>query len=513
MVEQAIKAIGTLVSEHKTLLNDLEKLHSAWKAYQGYQNQLGQDKAAEWRAEQAKQQSERDVTQTRAELETLEKLVNINDSGTILEQLQHFKKRFDAIPAEKQGHNEKRAVTENQLDTHRTNHEQTIKEYEQAQKRCERLYQNLLIHLDAYPIDMLSEIYQQIATKGQAEIAQNVLAEPFESEESASLRQRDRLNKRQTDSQNDLFIIFSEVNNRLHAYAPYADEQGIFRFSNAERANASQLRARLGEELAHQEHLLEAREHELFQNFLLEELANTIGRHITEAEAWVERMNAVLSQSTFVGMHYTLKWKARDPEDKQTGSSLANYHDLLRRQAQTFKQDEINALVHAFRQEINRLRNQTQQLSEASFADALAAIFDYRQWFQFHIIITKPDGTSQVLNNKFFKRGSGAEQYVALYIPFFAALSALYESAGQGAPRLIALDEAFDKVSLSNVKALLKFLADQQFQWIMGGPRVTGEGTQVPVSVKYTMICQPEQELAAGFASFWCSDLSLMEEQ
>jgi uncharacterized protein YPO0396 len=204
---------------------------------------------------------------------------------------------------------------------------------------------------------------------------------------------------------------------------------------------------------------LEVRERELFQNFLLEEMADTVGRHITDAEAWVERMNAVLGQSPLVGEYYSLKWVYKQQDRDHPGNALAQYHDLLRRQAQTFKQEEIDALVYAFRQEINALRAQQQSASDATFAEALAQIFDYRNWFQFEMYITRDDGTKLHLTNRFFKKGSGAEQYVTLYVPFFAALSALYESAGKGAPRLIALDEAFDKVSVENTRKLLKFLS------------------------------------------------------
>ncbi len=213
----------------------------------------------------------------------------------------------------------------------------------------------------------------------------------------------------------------------------------------------------------------------------------------------------VLSQTAFVGEYYHLKWVPRKQERGQTINLLAQYHEILRRQAQTFKQEEIDALVHAFRQEINALGSRP--TGSTTFTEALSHILDYRTWFQFELYITRENQPPQHLTNRFFKKGSGAEQFAMLYIPFFAALSALYESAGAGAPRLIALDEAFEKVSQENTRNLLKFLVSQQFQWIMSGPRVTGEGAAIPACVKYTMFCQKEKELAAGFPSFWSTAL------
>lgn len=67
----------------------------------------------------------------------------------------------------------------------------------------------------------------------------------------------------------------------------------------------------------------------------------------------------------------------------------------------------------------------------------------------------------------------------ALYVPLFAALAALYQSAAPWAPRLFAMDEAFDKVSEDNVTLLLGFLVDLAFQWIVASPRLNGAGRAV----------------------------------
>jgi hypothetical protein len=74
------------------------------------------------------------------------------------------------------------------------------------------------------------------------------------------------------------------------------------------------------------------------------------------------------------------------------------------------------------------------------------------------------------------------------------------------------LDEAFEKVSIINTRKLLNFLALQNFQWIMTGPRVTGEGTELPACVKYTMFCRKDEELAAGFPSFWSNNPAIAKE-
>jgi hypothetical protein len=514
-VEQAYEATNQLINEQKILSSYAERLLAVWQRYKRTENQLGQAKGAEMRAEVSKRRAEQPLAQAKAELAMLEKMLHEAEQGgldALLAQLEGFQTRLSNLPEELQKTREQRTRAESNLENSDADYTKAQEVRDTTQRQCTDSYNDFFSLLQSYPVEMLLDTQQQLNTKTSLETVQAFLIQPLEPQEEDYLTRKNELERYANVVQSDLYRIYSEVINLLHEYGPQVDEQGIIRFVNAEQANASELLARLGEEIQHHEQLLDVRERELFQNFLLEEMADTVGRHITDAEAWVARMNAVLGQSPLVGEYYHLKWVYKQQDRNHPGNALAQYHDLLRRQTQTFKQEEIDALVYAFRQEINALRAQQQVVSDATFAETLAQIFDYRTWFQFELYITRDDGSQQHLTNRFLKKGSGAEQYVTLYVPFFAALSALYESAGKGAPRLIALDEAFDKVSVENTRKLLKFLSSQHFQWIMTGPRVTGEGTEIPACVKYTMFCQKEQELATGFASFWSTDTALAED-
>jgi hypothetical protein len=507
-VDLALEATNKLAGGHATLVSYLEHQLADWQKYKQVYRQLEQDKGAEMRADLAKRKAEQVVAQARAELEMLRQLAqDIDQIGieALLGQLQTLQARQNSLPEDLQKAREQRAKAEQTRDINREEYVKALDALKMTQQQCDDANGAFLALLNAYPVAALAD-GDHIEVKTSQETALNLLIEPLEPQEEAYLARRKELESQENVAENELFQIFSEVINLLHEYGPQFDEQGIIHFLNAERATPYELLARLGAEIEHHEKLLEARERELFQNFLLEEMADIIGKHITEAEQWVDRMNMVLNQTAFVGEYYHLRWTPKQHDQTQPGSHLGQFHDLLRKHPQAFKQEEVDALVHAFRQEITVLRTLQQAMTDASFAEALAHIFDYRSWFQFEIFIRRADGSHQHLTNRFFKKGSGAEQYVTLYIPFFAALSALYESAGKGAPRLIALDEAFDKVSVENTRKLLKFLASQQFQWIMAGPRVTGEGAEIPACVKYTMFCQKEQEVATGFPTFWCTD-------
>src|SRR5213080_506460 len=100
----------------------------------------------------------------------------------------------------------------------------------------------------------------------------------------------------------------------------------------------------------------------------------------------------------------------------------------------------------AFRQEIDIVRQKQEEDPGLNFMEVLELVFDYREWFHFDVWVTPISGQRQRLTDRVAGARSGAEQLFALYVPLFAALGALYRSASHGAPRLLALDEAFDKV-------------------------------------------------------------------
>ena len=515
-VEKAREAIQNLKSDHKTLRSYITHVRETWRSYQRVQRQMVRDNSEERTATLSQQRDKSALTRIRTELTTLEQMAQETGGAqlaTLQEQLTNWKVRLRKLPQELQVACSDVTRTETIMEGHRESYTNLSAE----QNRLDDQYKNSLhtfrTFLSAYPVEMLLDIQKQIAESGMdPKFLQMVLRHTLEAGIEAYNALKAELEKYLTKTHSDLLNAFTEVNSLLHEYGPHFDEEDIVRFTNADETNAYGLLTRLGEEIRLQEQLLEAKEYDLFQNFLLKEMANTVGTCLTYAEAWINHMNAILADSPFMEKRYRLKWAIRPHDPQRPGSYLALYRDVLRRQAETFHQEEIEKLVAAFKQEIKSQRAQ-QTTDTATFTEALINILDYRRWFQFEIDMLHPDGkTIQRLTNKFLRTGSGAEQYIALYIPFFTALSALYERAGNGAPRLIALDEAFEKVSITNTRKLLNFLARQHFQWIMTGPRVTGEGSELPACVKYTMFCRKSEELAAGFPTFWSNNPAIAKE-
>ena len=206
-----------------------------------------------------------------------------------------------------------------------------------------------------------------------------------------------------------------------------------------------------------------------------------------------------------IGEHYSLQWKPLSEFDpSMLGGHLAQHYKLLRKPVQTLTTEESETLMAAFRQEIESVRIRQQEMPDMNFMDALEQVFDYREWFHFDVWVTPiGGGQRQRLTDRVAGTRSGAEQLFALYVPLFAALGALYRTAAPGAPRLLALDEAFDKVSVANTQRIMEFLVSQGFQWIMTGPQVSGTGAKIPASARYLMLHEKGSPIATASASFW----------
>src|SRR6202011_5228311 len=175
---------------------------------------------------------------------------------------------------------------------------------------------------------------------------------------------------------------------------------------------------------------------------------------------------------------------------------------------QTLTAEETETLMGAFRQEIDTVRQKQEEDPGINFMEVLEQIFDYREWFHFDVWVTPIGGQRQRLTDRLAGTRSGAEQLFALYVPLFAALAALYKSAAPGAPRLLALDEAFDKVSVANTQRIMEFLVSQDFQWIMTGPQISGIGAKIPACARYLMIHEKGSPVATASASFWSDSQS-----
>ena len=230
------------------------------------------------------------------------------------------------------------------------------------------------------------------------------------------------------------------------------------------------LAAALGTEAEQRARLLSAREREILENHLLNEVAGTLHELITAAEAEVKQMNDELeSRPTSTGMKLRLIWQqARNAPD-----GLDRIRHKLRQTVDAWSSDD-RAAVGAFLQQ--RIAAEHADNPAVGWTEALTAALDYRTWHEF-VIQRFQDGQWRPATGP----ASGGERALVASVPLFAAASAHYKSAGNPhAPRLIALDEAFAGVDDDSRAKCLGLLATFDMDVVMTSEREWGCYPQVP---------------------------------
>ena len=226
----------------------------------------------------------------------------------------------------------------------------------------------------------------------------------------------------------------------------------------------------LREEAEQRARLLSAREREILENHLLNEVAGTLHELISAAEAEVRAMNEELeSRPTSTGMKLRLLWQqARDAPD-----GLEQVRHRFRQTIDAWSADD-RAAVGSFLQQ--RIATEHAGNPAAGWAEALTAALDYRRWHEF-AIQRYQDGQWRPATGP----ASGGERALVASVPLFAAASAHYKSAGNpNAPRLIALDEAFAGVDDDSRAKCLGLLATFDMDVAMTSEREWGCYPQVP---------------------------------
>ena len=226
----------------------------------------------------------------------------------------------------------------------------------------------------------------------------------------------------------------------------------------------------LAAEVEQRTRLLSAREREILENHLLNEVAGTLHELISATEAEVRQMNDELeSRPTSTGMKLRLIWQ----QARNAPEGLDRVRLKLRQTIDAWSAAD-RALVGAFLQQ--RIAAEHADNPAAGWAEALTSSLDYRGWHEF-VIQRYQDGQWRPATGP----ASGGERALVVSVPLFAAASSHYKSAGNPhAPRLIALDEAFAGVDDDSRAKCLGLLATFDMDVVMTSEREWGCYPQVP---------------------------------
>jgi uncharacterized protein (TIGR02680 family) len=223
--------------------------------------------------------------------------------------------------------------------------------------------------------------------------------------------------------------------------------------------------ARVANRLAEHKGHLDTRYREIFEEFLLRDLAEHLRRQIDAADDLCTRMNDILAGAqSSQGVHVQLSWDPSPALDDATRQALA----LVRRSFTTRTPEQDAELRRALQERIEAERD----VSDAHYGEVMARALDYRTWYAFTVRVrdTGPDGQPR---NRLLRRLSSGETRLISYVVLFAAAAAFYDaltSPGTSPLRLVLLDEAFERLDDPTITRLLELLADLDMDWVVTWP-------------------------------------------
>jgi uncharacterized protein (TIGR02680 family) len=226
----------------------------------------------------------------------------------------------------------------------------------------------------------------------------------------------------------------------------------------------------LADEISYREQMLTARQRQVIEDHLINDVASHLQQLISDAEAQVAHMNSELrDRPTSTGMLLRLRWEIRP--DGPAGLEAARAR-LLRQDSDLWSPADREAVGDFLSRQIEAARAEDEH---ATWAELLGRALDYRYWHRF-AIERQQDGRWRSATGP----ASGGERVLTVSVPLFAAASAHYRSAHPHAPRLIMLDEAFAGVDDSARGQFLGLLAAFDLDVAMTSEREWGFYASVP---------------------------------
>ena len=270
----------------------------------------------------------------------------------------------------------------------------------------------------------------------------------------------------------------------MGAYATRGDDELLLVHvtEGGSEQSLAQILETLTAEIADREQILTVEERRVFNDALVEEIADHLRQRIHEVRGRVEQMNKVLERSpTAAGKKVQLEWQPLDDDQNTQRATLA----LLRRDVRHLGEDGRSDLVAFFRGRIETARREHGTAGEPKpMADTLMGAFDYREWFAFRLHEQTDAGRIRLTKRR-HAVGSGGEQSVLIHLPLFAAAAALYGDTQ--APRLIMLDEALSGIDDETRERVLEATVAFDLDLVMTSHEMWGTYRSVPQLAIYQL--------------------------
>ena len=223
-------------------------------------------------------------------------------------------------------------------------------------------------------------------------------------------------------------------------------------------------------------------EEKMFTETLMDTVSKKLYYRIGSSQKWVRSMAELMeSINTSMKLEFSLRW---NPKKYAVAEQLEfrELYSILGKSKELIRPEDYEKLSAYFKGKIEFEKRQFEERGEdVNYSELVKNVLDYRKWFEFRLLC-KPANTDKFteLTVSRFNTFSGGERALSLYIPLFAAVAAQYEKAGEQAPKILALDEAFAGVDDSNISEMFGLLEKLGFGYIINSQALWGCYETVP---------------------------------
>jgi hypothetical protein len=261
------------------------------------------------------------------------------------------------------------------------------------------------------------------------------------------------------------------------------------------RKPVAQFATRIAERAADQGVLLEDRERKVLEDELLASLAQQIHDRVLAARDLTRDMNAdTRSKPMSSGIAVGIRW---GQSDKITDAQRAASRLLERDSPGPERLAELRGLLR------DMIREYRAGHPRATYREALANVLDYRSWHAFELLLISPGEPEARLTRAKHSVMSGGEKSAAIHLPLFAAANALYSSAKNQCPRMIALDEAFVGIDERYKPDLFGLAVKFDLDLFMTGHDLWVTTATVPMIAHYDMYHDKATRTVSALLMLW----------
>jgi len=259
----------------------------------------------------------------------------------------------------------------------------------------------------------------------------------------------------------------------------------VCRYQGARLRPAACLAA-VGSERETHERLLDAREREIIDRHLINEVSLQLQTLIENARQRTNDMNEEMTRcATTLGVTLRLAWA---PISEALPPGLPAVLKLLLADHALWSPEE-RTTVGNFLHEIIQTEQTTNPT--ATTADQLLSALDYRKWHAF-FAERYQNNRWERLTKKRFGTGSVGEKALMLTIPQMAAAASHYRSAAPHAPRFILLDEAFSGIDKPTRARCMGLLESFDLDLVMTSEREWGAHATISGIAIYQLVADAE---------------------